>query len=458
MTELNNNLPFLVVSSSVYLRKILKFVLESHIKSDVTELESEEKALQFLKNLSVTPSLIVYDYTPNSYLVEDFIGYLKENSKKVRIIILVDEIREEGRELLKDISQMKLLREADLPGELIKEAQLFFQKTPFINQEEYCRMDMDFLSILDGINKDLYIKIGQEKFVKLFNENENMNILDLKKYRDKGIQYLYLNRATSVWVIDQIQKQMNIFLKALKFRFILRAADETAEKRFEQKIMRIDEDVHIDNDFRITIEKAIENVRSTVEKEKRVSQLLNSFKENKKEYAFFTQKMNLTCLMACLLAKELDWMSKTTIDKLVYASVLGDITLAVKPSLMKYQRLSDFEKNNETLSEDDKKFYLSHPQESSQLIKRYFSGAPSDTDILALQHHEMPDGTGFPAGLRADKISPLSALFIVANDFASYYLTEMDSNLDEFLLKSQTRYDYMNFRKILKSLEKIRRK
>ncbi len=456
MSEINQDLPFLVVSSSPQLRKILKFVLESNIKADVTELESEEKALLFLKNLSITPSMIVYDYTPNSFLVEDFVGYLKDNSKGVRIVILVDSIREESRDLLKNIPQIKLIKESDLPNELIKEAKAFFQKSTFINQDEYRRIDMDFLSILDGINKDLFIKLGQDKFVKVFNENESMSTLDYKKYRDKGIQYLYLHRDTALWVIEQIQKQINIFLKATNFKFVLRAADETPEKRFEQKILRIEEEVHIDNDFRLTIEKAIENVRATVEKEKRVQTILSSFKENKRDYAFFTQKMNLTCLISCLLAKELDWMSKTTIDKLVYASVLGDITLAVKPHLMQFHRLSDIEKSKQHITDEERKIFISHPQDSSQLIKRYFSTAPSDTDNLALQHHEMPDGSGFPAGLKADKISPLSALFIVANDFATYYLSEEDTSLDEFLLRSQARYDFMNFRKIIKSLEKIR--
>ena len=78
--------PFLVVSASPYMRGILKFVLETLLLADVTELESEEKALSFLKNLEHSPSMIVYDYTPNAYLLEDFVAYLKENSKFLPIV------------------------------------------------------------------------------------------------------------------------------------------------------------------------------------------------------------------------------------------------------------------------------------------------------------------------------------------------------------------------------------
>ena len=450
-------LPFLVVSSSPYMRGILKFVLESLLITEVTELESEEKALLFLKNLTHAPSMIVYDYTPNSFLVEDFIGYLKENSKFVRIVILMDEVRDEGRDLLKEVTQLTLISESSLPQSLVDEAKKTFVDTPYMNESDYCRIDIDFLSILDGINKNLFIKIGEDKFVKVFNENEVTSLVEIQKYKEKGIKYLFVSRSTSLWVIDQIQRQINIFLKANNFRFILRGASDTPQKRFEQKILRIDDEVHVDKDFKLVIEKTIENVRSIVEKEKKVDQMLSMLKENKKDFAFFTQKMNLTCFISCLLARQLEWSSKTTFDKLIYAAVLGDITLAVKPDLLKIKNLSAFDKVKQDISEDDQKIFLGHPKDAANLIQRYFNTAPPDTDVLALQHHEMPDGSGFPMGLKADKISPLAALFIVANEFSYYYLTDDEPSVDDFLLKNQGRYDYVNFRKVVKALEKIKR-
>lgn len=458
MTVSTKKLPFLVVSSSPYMRGILKFVLESMLHTEVTELESEEKALSFLKNLDQVPSMIVYDYTPNAYLLEDFIAYLKDHSRQVKIVILVDKVREEGKELLKDQHQMQLLDESSLPGGLIEEAKQLFKGTPYVNEELYCRIHVDFLAILDGINKNLYIKLGQDKFIKLFNEDDTTNQLDIQKYKSKGIHYLYLKRETTDWVISQIQNQIDIFLKANNFRFVLRGANDTPEKRFEQKILRIDDEVHVDKDFKETIDKAVERIRSIVEKEARVENFLKILREQKDHLAFFTQKMNLTCLIACTLAKELEWISKTTMDKLVYASVLCDITLAVRPELLKLRNLQEFEKIKHTLTEEDQKIYLSHPKDSAYLIKRYFTSAPPDTDSLAYQQHEMPDGSGFPQGLRAEKISPLTALFIVATDFSYYYLQDDEPTIDDFILKCHSRYDYVNFRKIIKAFERIKRK
>lgn len=455
--ETSTNIPILVVSSSPYMRGILKFVLETLLQTDVTELESEEKALLFLKNLEQVPAMIVYDYQSNAYLLEDFVGYLKANQKKVRILILVDEVREEGKELLKDLQQFKLLDEATLPNGLINEAIALFESTPYVNDNGYCRISIDFLSILDGINKTLYIRIGNDKYIKIFNEDDTTDILDIKKYKSKGIQYLYLTRPTAMWVINQIQNQISIFLKANNFRFVLRGASDSPEKRFEQKILRIDDEVHVDKEFKETIDRAVEKIRHHVEKETTVNHYLKALKERQDEYALFTQKMNLTSLISCLLAKQLDWISKTTMDKLVYAAVLCDITLAVRPQLLAISGLAEFEKMKDSFSEEDQKLWLAHPKDSAFLIKKYFQSAPPDTDALALQHHETPDGHGFPLGLKAEKISPLSALFIIANDFSYYFLKDDEPSVEDFVLKAHSRYDYVNFRKIIKALDKIKK-
>lgn len=451
-------LPFLIVSASPYMRGMLKFVLETLLQTDVTELESEEKALTYLKNLPSSPSLIVYDYTPDAYLLEDFVSYLHEHSKFVRIVVLADQVTEEAKKMLKDSGQLRLMSEATLPMELIEDAKKVFAETPYLNDDPYCRVDIKFLSILDGINKNLFIKLGQDKYVKIFNEDDNTSVLDIKKYQQKGIEYLYIKRETALWVITQIQSQIHIFLKASNFRFILRGPSDTPEKKFEQKILRIDDEVHIDKEFRDTIDKTVEKIRAMVEKEPKVEQILKNLKTRQDELALFTQKMNLTSVIACTLAKQLEWSSKATLDKLVYAAVVSDITLAVRPELLKIQNLDEFEIMKETLSEEDRKIYLSHPQDSANLIKRYFTSAPPDTDDLVFQHHEQPDGGGFPLGLKAEKISPLSALFIVATDFSFYFLKDDEPTMDDFLLKCNSRYDFVNFRKVIKALEKVRKR
>ena len=41
----------------------------------------------------------------------------------------------------------------------------------------------------------------------------------------------------------------------------------------------------------------------------------------------------------------------------------------------------------------------------------------SDVDKIISQHHEQPDGTGFPGSLNARDVAPLSCMFIIAEEF-----------------------------------------
>lgn len=455
MNNMKKKLPLLVVSTSPYMRGMVKFVLETLLQTDVTELESEEKALYYLRELDEAPGMIIYDYTPNAYLLEDFVSYLKESSKKVKIMVLVDKVREDVANLL-DAANFKLLEEIGLPNNLFNEARTIFKDSIYSNEEEFCRIDMNFLAILDGINKNLFIKIG-DKFIKIFNEDDNTQVIDIKKYRDKGIEYLYLHRDTALWVISQIQNQIEVFLKSNNFKFILRGASDSPQKRFEQKILRINEEVHIDKEFREAIDKTVVKVRGLVSKENAIAPLLNNLKNLREDEAFFGAKVNLISTISCALAQKLEWISKTTMDKLIYSAILCDITLAARPELLRITGYAEFERRKSEFTADEQKIYLSHPKDGGSLAKKYFSSAPPDTDSLIMQHHELPDGSGFPFGLKAERISPLAALFIVSNDFAYYALTDDEPTIDDFILRAQGRYDFMNFRKIMKALERVKK-
>jgi hypothetical protein len=72
-----------------------------------------------------------------------------------------------------------------------------------------------------------------------------------------------------------------------------------------------------------------------------------------------------------------------------------------------------------------------------------------------LEHHERPDGTGFPRGLFHHQIAPLSALFIIAHDLLGYFLQKgKDTNMEEFIDTRAGLYTQGMFKKIFKAIEK----
>jgi hypothetical protein len=103
------------------------------------------------------------------------------------------------------------------------------------------------------------------------------------------------------------------------------------------------------------------------------------------------------------------------------AALLHDVTLddrlyEMKLNLLFSGRLKDLVKGG-----SDQKEIFAHPQKGASMAKDFDFCHP-DIGVIIEQHHELPDGSGFPTALKAEKMHPLSALFIVAEDFVDYFI------------------------------------
>lgn len=95
---------------------------------------------------------------------------------------------------------------------------------------------------------------------------------------------------------------------------------------------------------------------------------------------------------------------------------------------------------------------LGHPLRNSEIL-RHLPEATEEVLTLVLQHHERPDGTGFPSALKTHQMIALSAVFIVANDIVEAYFQDPDQfNFRQFLDSREGCYDGGAFRKIWQNL------
>ena len=68
-----------------------------------------------------------------------------------------------------------------------------------------------------------------------------------------------------------------------------------------------------------------------------------------------------------------------------------------------------------------------------------------------LQHHERPDGTGFPLGIIGTKIAPLAALHIIVHDIVQAFLRE-NIPPEKFVVERKQYYLVGAFRQIIEKL------
>ena len=105
------------------------------------------------------------------------------------------------------------------------------------------------------------------------------------------------------------------------------------------------------------------------------------------------------------------------------------------------------------ISEKEFNAIKNHPRTAGDLVDRLIE-IPADVCGIITQHHEQPDGSGFPRGLLAVQIAPLAAVFNVSHDMVEAYLELGDRfSLADFASKRFGTYTAGTFKKIAKILK-----
>ena len=93
-----------------------------------------------------------------------------------------------------------------------------------------------------------------------------------------------------------------------------------------------------------------------------------------------------------------------------------------------------------------------HPVHAADYVRK-MSEIPADVDQIVFQHHERPDGSGFPRSLSGKFISPLTSVFIVAHDIVEFMNNRPGESVDVFLSENELLYHHGTFRKIWLNLK-----
>jgi response regulator RpfG family c-di-GMP phosphodiesterase len=75
---------------------------------------------------------------------------------------------------------------------------------------------------------------------------------------------------------------------------------------------------------------------------------------------------------------------------------------------------------------------------------------------ILLNHHERPDGKGYPNAIPGNKIPPMACVFIVAHDLVDYLQSGFAyPSIENFLKLNEKEYQAGNFRKIALALQSM---
>lgn len=269
-----------------------------------------------------------------------------------------------------------------------------------------------------------------ERYIKL-NYAEDPYHEILEGLLKKGSTHVYLKSDDLAELIHKFQQKMNANSDK-KFddvvtRELQLSENETMIMLSQTFIKRFGATPEILN----MIEVSNKKVLSLLSKSKNILSLLQKFRKNSSEEYFKISFCNYIC---SVILHHFPWSSPQILEKLMLASTICDLSL----SIGELESLKLYEAGKGPLLDEVK----NHPNKVLELLKDDRNHLSLEVATIIQQHHERPDGKGFPAGLNHNRINQLSAIFIVAQKFGDLVCESDMANVNYLALAEKVQETY----------------
>lgn len=436
----------LIVDDDDSIRDYLIIALENIIDSlDIIECTNAKEAL---KLLSADPyfQLIISDFNMPGGNGDELFKGLKERKFSIPFLLhtslspkdlpLIDELQE-NEPMFHYIQKGIPLSQFE---EVIKNIpDLKKQKVEF----EFKKIRIYFFLRFHKSLCDVYIRINEKKFVKFINKNEMFDSAQIKRIISKGVDYLYIS-----------QKDYEKFAVSVANQSFLQSDQtlSTEDKLKSTQIMlqHMAMTTGISKSVLSLAERNIELVIMEAQDLDKLSELLKQLR-SREDYGH--DHAYLLCYFCCVICDAMGWQTRRSREKLCFAALFHDIVLK-DPDLAMIQSQNDQALSSFSL--EDIQLYKDHPKLSAGLLDELAENYPQ-LDQIVLEHHEYPDGSGFPRGLKASQIQPLPSLFIICHALVhAMYLANFETEkYPEIFHQLRKDFNQGHFQKIMEKMQEI---
>ncbi len=421
----------LIIESQNHRASIVQMTLESQFHFQCELAKNFEDAMKNLLADETVDLLICED----SESITNLFKYLVSVHSTTPIILIKNKDTV-TIDAFPDLKYVAVVDPTDLAKSLTEAVTIGIKKgiiSPGIQDLDYCKVNTELLLKVVPLEADVYIRLSDHKFVKMFKKGAEFTEEDAQSYLEKKkIKYLYIHKSQSESFIKKLGAALEKAITGIDKGVTLIPSYPDS---LHQAIHSLCNQMGFTEPVQQLVKKGVDLGLQSLTEMPTLGKMLTELSKKNKDY--ISAHSMAVAHVACSLATSMKWPSDITFRKLTYAAFLHDIALP-NDRLAKLGNRPDWRKELSSLSEEERKLIINHPTNISTLVIR-FKELPPDVDIIIKQHHERPSGKGYPAGLFGDKIAPLSAVFNLAHDLVDYSLDGGDlTSLQDFLIK----YEY----------------
>ncbi len=445
----------LIVDDEEDLREILKLSAETIFLGPIHMAKSGNEAIAIVQKEG-KPLACISDYRMPDGGGDVIYQYLEKNHPGTPFIFCSGCDLEEIRQKLPAIDNY--IAKPAIHDALLAFLQQHIQSEGAVDKEvegeKYLPVRLSLLIRLGFVNSDLFLKLSDTNFIKVFHPQSEFTPEDGLRFLKKNVVTLYLLKKEAPRFIHDFEKSLALFLAADEQlepgaygTFAAEALESTRKLikvfGFSQETVRL-------------AQQSLEMAHRAVSKQPELKKLLE-VKLKDADGAFASHSSSIAFL-ACGITHYLEWASDFTRNKLSLAALLHDIYVDEDvypfPQERNEQAAKELGSAGKTGNHSPSiGAYVDHPKAAAKLLEGN-TEFPPDVDHIIAQHHERPDGTGFPHRLTSTRIHPLASLFIVVEDLVNFLgnREDLEAGVQEFLLLRAGLYGQGNFRKVMQAL------
>lgn len=315
-----------------------------------------------------------------------------------------------------------------------------------VERENFLPMKLRNFYLFDKVPFDAFIELTRTKFIKAISKNKTYTQSAIQDIQRRNIKVLYLEKTEHLEFLESSIKKIIATLTKKGIPVKLTIQTQIAGALVIHQYLR---DVGISETVISLVELMIESISKTYFQIGDLLTLLNNFPFENGDYA---EQSILKAYLCESITRGMEWRSDLSKRKLGLTSLLHDCVLEDEI----YMRITGRDTTEfEMLDEEQQKIFLEHPIKASELAQ-HFSGF-TDVEFVIQQHHEQPDGSGFPKGLNCNKITTISCVFILASNFVTQLSIHGISkiNIKNIMNSYYHHYNQGNFKEPVKVLKKL---
>lgn len=396
--------------------------------------EFKKTILIFTENRKEETNLVNYfrasDY--NIKVAKEMNDFRHYTGRNILSFVLVDEsVEKYAKEILKVLETIKVeyLFTGENPSPIFKN----FVKKPFslqslsslieektdikfsfdskkvealLEASKYVPIKIDDIYNLPKAPYDLFVKINEDKYVRIAKEGSGFAKTTLNNIISKGVHIIYASK-------DQYNKYLNMLTNTAMNMKEINVSKETKLNFLSKTSALIMDHIYnegISKEMFFGSKQVLDSAMEIAMEDDNMFNMLNLLNDIDQDLYKHSLAMSI---YSVLIAKNLDWEAEGTIFKLSLGALFADIGIrGIDPEILK--------KANTWLSEEESKEYEKHPLLGAEIMRNSVD-SQDILDIVA-QHHENLDGTGYPKKLTRYAIHPMAKIVRVAHEFCEQAL------------------------------------